>query len=199
MARQVQNRVLDLVEQALGTTLEREVAPAWLKRPGPVECGDRWEVVRAIYTDLTRATLPDEMPPRERRSIDAVLTSISTGIPRIVEVDEVQHFTPPRARTLRLYPSEVETAFDRGEWSARSAAATRLRGGGFGRPCPPLFPAEGGRHLQRAFRDALADLLPGMHGWAPTLRIGDFEVSDWMHDDEAVGRMKALLAMKGVT
>ena len=34
----------------------------------------------------------------------------------------------------------------------------------------------GVRHRQRAFRDALADLLPALHGFGPTIRIGHFEV-----------------------
>lgn len=37
----------------------------------------------------------------------------------------------------------------------------------------------GGRHRQRAFRDALADLLPPLHGFGPTIRIGHFEVERW--------------------
>ena len=135
------------------------------------------------------------MPSRERRSIDAVLTDADGGI-RIVEVDEVQHFTPPRARALAHYPPGTGTAFDREEWQRRSAASTKLRGGGFARPCPPLFPDPGGRHLQRAFRDSLADLLPAEHSWRPTLRIGDFEVKDWLHAPDASERMAVLLRNK---
>lgn len=74
----------------------------------------------------------------------------------------------------------------------------KLRGGGFGRPCPPLFTELGGRHSQCAFRDALADLMPKLYGWAPTLRIGDFEVTAWLHDDDAESRMAVLLGAKGI-
>lgn len=196
MAKEVQNRVLDLIEEALGTQLIREVSPDWLNRPGSAECGTLWPTVQSIYTDLTEADLPDTMPPRESRSIDAVMTD-GTGLQRIVEVDEAQHFSPMRARTLALYPDGTVTAFDRELWATRSAATTKLRGGGWGGPRPPLFPDLGGRHLQRAFRDALADLLPGAHGWGPTLRIGDFEVSGWLHQDGAIDQMKSLLAGKG--
>jgi hypothetical protein len=197
VAREIQNRVLDLVEASLEVPLAREVCPPWLGRPGRVECGDLWPTVQAIYADMTGDGLPDVMPPRERRSIDAVLTG-RDGLSRIVEVDEIQHFTSPRARTLALYPGETETAFDRDRWALRSTATTKLRGGGFARPCPPLFPEPGGRHLQRAYRDALADLLPSWHGWLPTLRIGDFEVADWVLDDDATERMRRLLEGKGV-
>jgi hypothetical protein len=197
MARELQNRVLGLVELVTGTAMEREVSPSWLMRPGQEEAVELWSLVSAIFTDLTGTVLPDEMPLRERRSIDAMMIG-SDSRPRIVEVDEVQHFTPPRAQTLALYPSDTVTAFDRAEWCRRSAAVTKLRGGGFGRACPPLFPNLGGRHLQRAFRDALADLLPQLYGWAPTLRIADFEVKVWMHEADAPSQMAALLASKGL-
>jgi hypothetical protein len=136
------------------------------------------------------------MPARERRSIDAVLET--TDGYRIVEVDERQHFTPARATTLEHYPVDVDTAFDRDAWHAHAAAGTRLPGGGFARPCPPLFPGAGGRHLQRAFRDALADLLPDQHGWLSTLRIADWEVTAWLGSDEEDSRMRDLLATKMV-
>lgn len=197
LARELQNRVLDLVQQATGITLQREVAPLWLMRPGRIETKQLWSTVSSIFNDLTHTDLPNVMPVRERRSIDAVLLG-SDGRPRIVEVDEVQHFTPARSRTLALYPEGAETAFDRSEWARRSAAAIKLRGGGFGRACPPLFPELGGRHSQRAFRDALADLMPKLYGWAPTLRIGDFEVQAWLHEDDAESRMAVLLRAKGI-
>lgn len=80
-----------------------------------------------------------------------------------------------------------------------STAAKRLPGGGFARPCPPLFPDPGGRHLQRAFRDGLADLLPSVHGWRPTLRIADFEVVDWIHAADVADRMAALVGRRLAT
>lgn len=54
---------------------------------------------------------------------------------------------------------------------------------------PPLFPGEGGRHRQRAFRDALTDILAPGYGFAPTLRIADFEVEDWINLPDRTERM----------
>ena len=73
MARELQNRVLDLVQQATGITLQREVAPPWLMRPGRIETKQLWSTVSSIFNHLTNTDLPDVMPVRERRSIDAVL------------------------------------------------------------------------------------------------------------------------------
>jgi hypothetical protein len=56
-----------------------------------------------------------------------------------------------------------------------------------------LFPGEGGRHRQRAFRDALTDILPRENGWLPTLRVGYFEVIAWIAAPAACQRMRELL------
>ncbi|WP_457092568.1 hypothetical protein [Microvirga sp. P5_D2] len=61
---------------------------------------------------------------------------------------------------------------------------------------PPLFPGEGGRHRQRAFRDALTDILAPYYGFAPTLRIADFEVKDWIDLPDRAERMRGLLSAR---
>jgi hypothetical protein len=90
----------------------------------------------------------------------------------------------------------VRVAFDRSVWLRASEAKVRLEGGRFGRPKPPLFPHEDGRHRQRAYRDALADLLPAVHGWLPTLRIADFEIKAWIYERGAGARLADLLAKR---
>jgi hypothetical protein len=177
MARELERAVVELVVDVLGCTLG--TTPEWLLRPGRIECRTQWDMACAIYRDLTGHELPDEMPRRESRCVDAVLVS-PTGAQRILEVDETQHFNRFRSRTLRHYQASIPVAFDSAEWIRRGEYITKLRGGGFGKPKPPLFPTEGGRHVQRAYRDALADILPIEHGWSPTLRIADFEVAEWI-------------------
>ncbi|GHE99407.1 hypothetical protein GCM10018772_24720 [Streptomyces fumanus] len=81
----------------------------------------------------------------------------------------------------------------------RSQALTgREPGGGFGKPKPPLFPGEGGRHRQRVFRDALADLLPPVHDCLPTIRISDMEVAAITAAPDPVSSLKTLLGERGV-
>jgi hypothetical protein len=55
------------------------------------------------------------------------------------ELDETQHFNQDRATTLRCYPPDVPLAFDKEDWIARCERKTRLEGGGFSAPKPPLF------------------------------------------------------------
>lgn len=154
-------------------------------------------LIRKIYNSLTEKDLPNEMPLRERRRVDCVLR-MPNSARRIIEVDESQHFNHYRARTLGFYPADVRIAFDRNVWIGHSEAKKKLEGGGFARPRPPLFPGEGGRHRQRAFRDALADIVPQEHGFEPTIRIAYFEVEQWLNTNDAPKRMKELLGTRGL-
>lgn len=189
MAREIEFRIVDLVRNALGASLG--VTPDWLIRPGRSECGSAWNVVRHIYGSLTDLELPTEMRSVERRTVDAVL--VVGPQMRILEVDEKQHFNLFRAETLRCYPKASEVAFDVHEWLQLSVAKKKLEKSGWAKPMPPLFPGLNGRHKQRAFRDALCDLLPPIHGFAPTLRINDLETKSWIWQSNAAARMETLL------
>ena len=170
--------------------------PHWLLRPGRADCSARWPLIKEIYRDLEAGLeLPEVMRPVERRELDAVIETGDAGL-RVLEVDETQHFNRFRALTLGHYAHTIPLAFDADEWIARSEQKIRLEGGGFGKPKPPLFPGEHGRHRQRAFRDALADIIPLEYGYAPTLRIGDFEVAAWAFGADAEERMRNLLREK---
>lgn len=187
----LQETVVDLVTRLTGASTSNKV-PSWLKRPGKIECGSQWTLVKSTYAALTGLVLPDVMPSREWRLLDAVLVHES-ATPQILEVDETQHFNEFRALTLSLYTSDVQLAFDVQRFLDVSKRKSRLEGVGFGKPRPPLFPGDGGRHRQRAFRDALVDILPTQYGYAPTLRIAHFEVEDWILGNNAENRMRVLL------
>jgi hypothetical protein len=132
------------------------------------------------------------MRPIERRTVDAVLIVGKQNL--VLEVDEKQHFNVFRAETFRYYPEWTEVAFDVKEWLRLSTNKEWLEGGGFfAKAMPPLFPGLNGRHKQRAFRDALCDLLPPLYGFARTLRISSFEASSWIWNPNATAPMEALL------
>jgi very-short-patch-repair endonuclease len=83
----------------------------------------------------------------------------------IVEVDEIQHFTTDRLRTLELYPEAALLAFDVGEYRTRisqwSSVANNYRAA---KPAVD-FPHPGGRRAQRAYFDAVRDLVAPSFGW----------------------------------
>lgn len=192
--RDLERRVVELVTGILGATL-MPCRPSWLQSPGPDECHDRWPIAGEIYFALTNSDLPDQRPSRSKRTVDAVLDRPGQP-PFILGVDEAQHFNVYREITLLNYPEHISVAFDVETWIAESRrhAGKRLRGGNFGGPRPE-FAFPDGRHRQRAFRDALTDLLPPLHGYGSTMRIGDFEVAGWLFspDNEARTRMTKLL------
>ena len=166
--------------------------PAWLKRPGLLECRSLWPLIQETYRAISGRQLPDTMPPRERRTVDGVF-HLRSGQPFIFELDEKQHFNGFRATTLHMYPDTMRLGFSKKRWIERCLQKKKLEGGGFAKPKPPLFPGENGRHRQRAFRDALTDLLPQEHGFAPTLRLADTEIRDWIFNPDAARRMTDLI------
>jgi hypothetical protein len=190
----IQNAVLALIAQITGGTINN-TTPDWLMRPGKIECGNRWPLVCQIYRDLTGLELPEVMPTRNWRKVDGILKCGTSGR-YIVEIDESQHFNRYRGMTLRRYPAELQLAFDYNTWLDRSQAEPRQKSGRWAAPKPPLFPNAGGRHLQRAFRDALADILPPDYGFQPTIRVADFEVEHWITTESAPSQMESLLSHK---
>lgn len=89
----------------------------------------------------------------------------------IIEVDEVQHSTTARERSLRLYPGDAVTAFDLDRyldlvstWRAKGDAA-------FAHKTAKDFPAPGGRQAQRAYNDSLRDLLAPTFTGHPVIRV----------------------------
>ena len=77
----------------------------------------------------------------------------------ILEFDERQHFTRPRAVTLGLYPADLRMGFSTREW-LRLCDVLDARD-----PEPP------DRDERRAWYDCLRDLLPAVHGLGPTVRL----------------------------
>jgi hypothetical protein len=88
----------------------------------------------------------------------------------IVEVDEIQHFTSDRLVTLEAYPKTVQLAFDVSEY--RSLASQWSSVADSYRAAKPAvdFPRPGGRRAQRAYFDAVRDLIAPSFGWT-VLRI----------------------------
>jgi len=132
------------------------------------------------------------MPLRESRTVDGLIGGRGR-VWQLVEVDESQHFNAYRSMTLRMYPKDLAVGFPTKTWIAAGGDRIPTAGGGWGAPKPPLFPMAGGRHRQRAFRDALADLLPELYGFGPTILIADLEVEPWIWHRGAAKRLRSLM------
>lgn len=77
----------------------------------------------------------------------------------ILEFDESQHFTSPRALTLKNYPKQNKLGYNKREWIERCDKIDRHDND------PPH------RDETRAWYDTLRDLLPPNFGMKPTVRI----------------------------
>jgi hypothetical protein len=174
-----QKRALaDLLQRRFGT-VEFEVRFAWLTVPGPdgmdAEVARIHGALQAMrgFTDFAvvdRALRCDSFVPSERL---------------IIEYDERQHFTLPRARALELYPPDLILGFDRQEWidTCRLVQATDA--------IPPH------RDEQRAFYDSLRDILASRNGVRLfRLRAGSL---DWTSPDAGARLAKMVSEHKGVS
>jgi hypothetical protein len=125
------------------------------------------ESLRAIFEALGGDA--DVLAKKRLSLVDPDLVHPATGTQ--VEVDGVQHFTTARLTTLRLYPPTMSLGFD---IDAYLALVERWRARGdraFAHKTAPEFPGAGGRQRQRAYLDAVRDLLAPHLTGRPVIRI----------------------------
>jgi very-short-patch-repair endonuclease len=147
---------------AAGVVFSRGVSPAWLTNRGHLSgaIADQLNAacdaaLRSIYSALGG---DETLLVRKRSGSDPRLDFVLADHTLAVEVDEIQHFTTERLRTLNLYPAAAELCFDTvayraliGRWCT---TADRYRAA----KSTVDFPFAGGRRAQRAYFDAFRDL-----------------------------------------
>jgi hypothetical protein len=89
----------------------------------------------------------------------------------VIEVDEVQHFTTTRARTFDLYPETVRLGYSLTDYRGLVRQWNKRGDGAFAHNTASEFPNPGGRQAQRAYNDALRDLLAPSFTGHPVIRI----------------------------
>ena len=149
--------------RADGIAFSRGVSPAWLTNKGHLSAAavglldpSHATAIRSIYTTLGG---DEALLVSKRSGSNPRLDFLLEDERLVVEVDEIQHFTTDRLRTLDLYPPlGVEVCFDIsayrtliGQWSP---TGDRYRAA---KPTVD-FPFAGGRRAQRAYFDAFRDL-----------------------------------------
>lgn len=91
----------------------------------------------------------------------------------LVELDEPQHFTAPRALTLSLYPAGVRVGYRREMWYEKCVTLDRHDN-------DPVH-----RDETRAWYDTLRDILPASFGLNPTIRLLSNE-KIWCEEDSGI-------------
>lgn len=152
-----------------GVSLVRARVP-WLNQRGhfglPPEAAPARDVLDSIFDAL--GGLREKQQSKRLTSLPGDFLHEESGT--FIEIDESQHFTTWRLHSLDLYPPGVPLGFDLDQyralcatWSPKSdryrAAKTAV---GFG---------ESGRQRQRAYHDALRDLVVPLMGHPPVLRV----------------------------
>lgn len=151
-----------------GLTFTRSAALPWLTNKGHLDAvaaaslpSDVFEQLRAIYAALGGdETLLASKRAGSNPKIDLLFAECGLA----VEVDEVQHFTTDRLRTLEHYPSDLNVLFDIDEFRTL-ISRWRATGDGYRAAKPTKdFPHAGGRRSQRAFFDAFRDIVAPTFG-----------------------------------
>ncbi len=152
-----------------GVALTRARVP-WLNQRGHLGLPERAESARRVLADIFGALKGDSEAQATKRLTALPGDFIHEPTGTFIEVDESQHFTTHRLTTLNLYPTDCPLGFDIEEyrglcttWSPRSDNYRASKAaGGFG---------EGGRQRQRAYHDALRDLVTPAMGHPPVIRV----------------------------
>ncbi|MBA3351425.1 MAG: hypothetical protein H0U23_03200 [Blastocatellia bacterium] len=98
----------------------------------------------------------------------------------IIEFDERQHFTLPRAASLRAYPTDSQAGFDRERWIA---LCQEIQAG----DNSPVY-----RDEQRAFYDAIRDIVAPQMGFKPVVRVFEGDVL-WERESTLSDAAKSIL------
>jgi len=108
-----------------------------------------------------------------------------------IETDELQHFTTFRFQTLELYPPGVPLGFEKDEY-ANLCRQLALRADKYRAAKAATGFGPGGRQRQRAYNDALRDLVIPAMGHPPVIRISILDDNG----EAAYMRNREMLAFK---
>ncbi|MFC7597496.1 hypothetical protein ACFQU3_19415 [Terrabacter sp. GCM10028922] len=169
MARGHCETAFALAAQQDGVELTRARVP-WLNQRGhfglPEQASPAVAAMRAIFEAL--GGIEWEMAGKRMTALPGDFVHLETGV--YVEVDESQHFTSFRLVTLNLYPETTPLGFDLPEYK-RLCQQLAPRSDRYRRDKPAVGFGPGGRQRQRAYNDALRDLMTPAMGYAPVIRV----------------------------
>ncbi len=152
-----------------GIDLVRAKIP-WLNQRGhlglPEEALAVVPAMQAIFETL--GGIESEVAAKRMTALPGDFLHLESGV--LVEVDESQHFTSFRLATLDLYPSTIPLGFDLHEYKSlcRELAPRSDR---YRRDKAAIGFGPGGRQRQRAYNDALRDLVTPVMGCPPVIRV----------------------------
>lgn len=184
-----------------GVKLHRYKLP-WINQQGHFGLPARAGAAKLVLHEIFLGMGGDAVEQAGKRSIALPGDLIHEPTRTVIEVDESQHFTSFRLKTLEMYPSDYLEGVNLAEyrelcllWAARSD--------GYRRTKPAVAFGLGGRQRQRAYYDALRDLaLPAM-GYPSIIRVSEFDgdghAAYWRNRDRIRAALEQNAAAAGPT
>lgn len=152
-----------------GIHLELAKAP-WLNQRGHLGLPEEARAARSVLEAIFDALGGDHEAQAAKRTRPLPGDFVMPGTGTFIEIDEIQHFTSFRATSLRFYPPDIPLGFDRenylGLCTEFAPRSDRYRAA---KPATGFGP--GGRQRQRAYHDALRDLVAPALGRPPVVRV----------------------------
>ncbi|MEZ5217531.1 MAG: hypothetical protein R2715_13355 [Ilumatobacteraceae bacterium] len=158
-----------------GIPVEVDRPQPWLSRSGHlselVRTAAPGDVIDAIAT-IHRVLGGDEVRlARHASGTPSAPDLVHTELGCIIEIDELPHFTSVRRSTFARYPAATSLGFDLGQYLEMIDTHYEAADAILAREKPRDFPVPAGRQAQRAYQDALRDLLAPVFTGYPVIRI----------------------------
>jgi hypothetical protein len=143
---------------------------SWLNQRGHLGLPEIAAGVRAVLAAIFAALNGSEKEQAAKRLTSLPGDFVHAPSGTFIEIDESQHFTSWRLRSLDLYPADVPLGFDIDEYRALcrrwAPKSDRYRASK-----PAVAFGDSGRQRQRAPHDALRDLAAPAMGHPPVVRV----------------------------
>lgn len=153
-----------------GIVLER-ATPPWINRRGHFGLPPAAQGVVDVLQRMFEA-LGGDAGCQSQKTLQAMQGDWFHAPSRtFIEVDELQHHTSDRLRTLEFYPSGHPAAPSLPLLEARCLTHAQRADRCWSNKHAACFNWPGGRRAQRAYNDALRDLVTPLMGYPPVLRV----------------------------
>ncbi|QNO13514.1 hypothetical protein HYG86_01390 [Alkalicella caledoniensis] len=173
-----ENEVIERIERILGTKAYKKKTFEWLtnNHTSTSSSYDK-EVLNKIFTSFNGC----KMSLDEKRVVKLRVDSFFEELGIVVEIDEIQHFTNARLRSLEIIENyNLDLGYDLEQykiWCKENSSKAFNKGQAGYRRQTKEFPFENGRLYQRAYFDSLRDILIIRNLGKPVIRISEMELA----------------------
>lgn len=173
-----ENEVIERLERILGTKAYKQKTFEWLNNNHLLTSSSYdEEVLDKIFTSFNgcKKSLDD------KRVVKLRVDSFFEELGLVVEIDEIQHFTEARLKSLEIIEEyNLDLGYNLEQykiWCKENSYKAHNKGQAGYRRQTKEFPFENGRVYQRAYFDSLRDILIIRNLGKPVIRISEMELA----------------------